>query len=73
MRFNIGDRVLCITDDDNIKYNLTPGKYYTILQDSNSTVSVNNDYGKPCTFWSGRFNNVRQVRDDKLKIILGLD
>lgn len=73
MLFNIGDRVFCITDDDIESYRLTPGKYYTVLQDSNSSVVVNNDYGKPCVFWSGRFNNVRQVRDDKLKIILGID
>lgn len=73
MRFNKGDSVLCTTNDDEYKYRLTPGKYYTVLIDSNSNVTVNNDYGKPCTFWSGRFNNVRQVRDDKLKIILGLD
>jgi hypothetical protein len=73
MRFNIGDSVLCTTDDDNEKYRLTPGKYYTILQNSNSHVVVNNDYGKSCSFWPGRFNNVCQVRDDKLKIILGID
>ncbi len=73
MRFNIGDRVLCITDDDNIKYNLTPCKYYTILEESNAHVIISNDLGKRCKYWSGRFNNVRQVRDDKLKIILGLD
>jgi hypothetical protein len=73
MLFNIGDTVLCKTDNGNINYRLTPGKYYTILKDNNSLVIIKNDLGKLASFWSGRFDNTQNIRDIKLKLILGIE
>lgn len=65
--FKKGQYVLCTDAGEDNKYRLTVGKYYLIEHDHSSKVFIKNDKGVQGNYWSGRFSNVQEIREEKLK------